>query len=85
MKQYEVGHTEKNIKREFKFWTRADTKNGFVSEFQVCVSKKKEAESGLEGRVLKNLTGTILGKNNHVYCDNSFTRCSPLQEENLCL
>ena len=45
----------------------------FVSEFQVCVSKKKEAENGLGARVVKILTRTIVGKDRHVYCANFFT------------
>lgn len=40
MKQYIL---KKPIKHGLKVWARADRKNGFGSEFQVYVSKKKEA------------------------------------------
>ena len=53
MKQYVP---KKPIKRGFKVWTRADSKNGFVSEFQVYVGKKKEVERRLGARVVKDLT-----------------------------
>lgn len=59
MKQY---IPKKPIKHGLKVWTWADSKNEFLSEFQVCVSKNKEAENGQGAKVIKNLTGTIVGK-----------------------
>ena len=77
MKQY---IPKKPIKRGFKVWTRADSKNGFVSEFQVYTGKKKGAETGLGTRVVKDLTRNIVGKNHHIYCDNFFTSIGLFQE-----
>ena len=77
MKQY---IPKKPIKRGFKVWTRADSKNGFVSEFQVYVGKKKEVERRLGARVVKDLTRKIVGKNHHVYCDNFFTSIPLFQD-----
>ena len=62
----------KKNKAWIQVWIRADTKNGFVSEFQVCVGIKKESENVLGARVVKSLTTTIIGKNHHTYCDNFF-------------
>ena len=55
-------------------------KNGFVSEFQVYVGKTKEAETGLEARVVKDLTRNIVGKSDHIYCVNFFTSIGLFQE-----
>ena len=57
----------KNIlKKTIKQWIQGIDKGRyqewFVPRFQVCVSKKKEAENGLGASVVKNLTRTIVGK-----------------------
>ena len=71
---------KKTIKRGFKVWTRADSKNGFVSEFQVYAGKTKEAKTGLGARVVKDLTRNIVGKIHHIYCHNFFTSIGLFQE-----
>ena len=70
MKQY---LPKKPVKRGFKVWVRADSHNGYVSELQVYVGKEKQSEYGLGGRIIKDLTKNLVGKNYHVYCDNYFT------------
>ena len=60
--------------------TREDSKNVFVSEFQVYFGKKKEAENRLRARVVKDLTRNIVGKNHHIYCDSFFTSITLFQQ-----
>ncbi len=63
----------KPTKRGFKVWVRADSLNGYVSEFQVYIGKQGNAEDGLGARVVKDLTNKLHNKYHHVYCDNFFT------------
>ena len=44
----------KPIKHGMKVWMRADSHNGYVSEFQVYVGKSGDSEKGLGSRVVKN-------------------------------
>ena len=44
----------KLIKHGMKVWMRADSHNGYVSEFQVYVGKSGDSEKGLGSRVVKN-------------------------------
>jgi hypothetical protein len=65
---------QKPIKRGIKVWVRADSCNGFVSEFQVYTGKQEGGpEKGLGYRVVSDLTRTLVGKNFHIICDNYFT------------
>ena len=53
---------------------RADSTNGYVSEFQIYVGKEKgSVESNLGERVRKDLMRKIQHKNYHLFCDNFFT------------
>ena len=70
MKQY---MPKKPVRRGLKVWMRADSMNGYVSEFQVYVGKEKSSEKGLGARVVKDLTRKITHRNFHIYCDNFFT------------
>ena len=71
MKQY---MPKKPIKRGFKVWMRAESKSGYVSEFDVYTGKKGDrVERGLGASVVMNLTKKIINKNHHVYFDNFFT------------
>ena len=71
LKQY---MPQKPIKRGFKVWVRADSTNGYVSQFQVYTGKESSStEKGLGSRVVKDLTATIQHRNHHVYCDNFFS------------
>ena len=55
-------------------WVRADSTNGYVSQFQVYTGKESSStEKGLGSRVVKDLTATIQHRNHHVYCDNFFS------------
>ena len=68
MKQY---MPKKPIKRGFKIWMRAESKSGYVSEFDVYTGKKGDrVERGLGTSVVMNLTDKIRNKNHHVYFDN---------------
>ena len=57
-----------------KAWARADSSNGFVSEFEVYVEKPNGGgrEIELRRKVVSKLTEKIKGKNHHVYFDNYF-------------
>ena len=71
LKQY---MPQKPTKRGFKVWVRADSTNGYVSQFQVYTGKEMSStEKGLGSRVVKDLTATIQHRNHHVYCDNFFS------------
>ena len=66
----------KPVKRGMKVWMRADSHNGYVSEFQVYVGKTGDSEKGLGSRVVKDLTKKISKQYYHIYFDNFFS--SPL-------
>ena len=75
---------ENILKKNYKAWIQG-MDNGryqkwFVSRFQVCVSKKKEAENGLGANMVKKITRTIVRKINDVYCDNFFIKFSLFQD-----
>ena len=64
----------KPIKRGIKVWTRADSINGYVSQFQVYLGKiGGKSEKQLGERVVKDLTRPLVGKFYTVYCDNYFS------------
>ena len=65
LKQY---MPQKPVKRGFKVWVRADSTNGYVSQFQVYTTSS--TEKGLGSRVVKDL---IHHSNHHVYCNNFFS------------
>uniref|UniRef100_A0A1X7VHX0 PiggyBac transposable element-derived protein domain-containing protein n=1 Tax=Amphimedon queenslandica TaxID=400682 RepID=A0A1X7VHX0_AMPQE len=68
LKQY---MPQKPIKIGFKVWVRADSTNGYISQFQVYTRKETSStEKGLGSLVVKDLTATIQHSNHHVYCDN---------------
>ena len=78
MKQY---MPKKPIKRGFKVWMCAESKSGYVSEFDVYTSKKGDrVERGLGASVVMNLTKKIQNKNHHIYFDNFFTSINLLLE-----
>ena len=60
MKQY---MPKKPVRRGLKVWMRADSMNGYVSEFQVYVGKEKSSEKGLGARIVKDLTRKITHRN----------------------
>ena len=70
MKQYVP---KKPIKRGLKVWVRADSMNGYICEFQVYVGKiGNRSENSLGERVVKDLTGSLVGEYYTVYCDSFF-------------
>ena len=70
----------KPVRRGFKVWVRADSKNGYVSEFQEYIGKQGVSEDGLGARVVKDLTEKLHNKYHHVYIDNFFTRLKLLKD-----
>ena len=77
LKQY---MPKKPVRRGLKVWMRADSNNGYVSQFQVYVGKETSAEIGLGARVVKDLTQKIADKHHHIFCDNFFTSVKLFQE-----
>ena len=74
----------KPTKYGIKVWERADSKNGYVCEFQVYVGKpggNHGREKELGRKVVERLTTHIRGKNHHVFFDNYFN--SVVLHENL--
>ena len=46
---------KKPIKRGFKVWTLADSKNGYVYDFEICKGKNTERDCTLGEQVVKRL------------------------------
>ena len=66
----------KPTKRGFKVWVRADSSNGYFSEFSVYEGRSETESGSVEGlgsRVVKKLTRNITGKFHHVFFDNFFS------------
>ena len=72
----------KPTKYGIKVWVCADSRSGFVNEFDVYVGKppRKEREVGPGKKVVLKLTRNLSGKNHHVFFDNYFNSFE-LQEE----
>ena len=70
MKQY---LPQTPVKRRIKVWVRADSVNGYVSEFQVYHGKQGQRETSLGERVVKDLSRALVGKYYTIYCDNYFS------------
>ena len=74
MKQY---LPMKPVKRGFKIWVRADSHNGYISEFECYTGKKGDTtEVGLGRSVVTRLTRDLVGKNHHIYIDSFFSSVS---------
>ena len=71
MKQY---MPKKPTKRGFKVWVRADSTNGYVSQFEFYTGKLgSNVEVGLGGNVVTRLTRDLVGQFYHVFMDNFFS------------
>ncbi|CAI8005304.1 PiggyBac transposable element-derived protein 4 [Geodia barretti] len=66
---------QKPVKRGIKVWVRADSHNGYFSQFEVYQGKGSNTtpELGLGGSVVKTLTRPLVGKHHHIFMDNFFT------------
>ena len=65
-----------------KLWALADSRNGYLSKFQVYTGKEKDtAEVGLSHRVVHDLMGPYLNKGYKLYTDNFYT--SPMLVKDL--
>lgn len=73
MKQY---NPMKPIKRGYKIWCIA-CMSGYIYRFEIYQGKKEEAsvqaQLGLGGRVVVELTAPLASKHHMVYFDNYFT------------
>ena len=73
----------KPIKCGFKVWVRADSHNGYFSEFPVYEGRSESAlrsQDTLGARVVKSLSRNIVGKYHHLFSDNFFTSPSLLDD-----
>ncbi len=64
---------KKPIKRGFKVWVRADSWNGYVSDFEVYTGKEESAEVALGSKVVQKLSRSLVGGRYHLYFDNFFS------------
>ena len=75
----------KPTKYGIKAWLCADSKNGYVNNFEIYLGKDKDEEidtsKGLGHYVVMNMTKPFNGKGRHVYFDNFFN--SPALMEDL--
>ena len=71
----------KPTKRGYKVWVRADSKSGYVYQFEVYTGKGDSSSDGvgLGERVVKNLTESLNNTNTHVCFDNFFASVALLQ------
>lgn len=73
----------KPIKRGYKVWVRADSKTGYVYEFDIYTGKRDDhtTEVGLGGNVVKSLTQKLIaeGFQGHVTFDNFFASYEIMQ------
>lgn len=73
----------KPIKRGYKAWVRADSKTGYVFEFDIYTGKRDDqtTEVGLGGNVVKSLTQKLVdeGFHGHVTFDNFFASYEIMQ------
>ena len=71
----------KPIKRGIKTWVRADSTNGYISEFEIYTGKEGDQPTrNLGENVVKKLSQTLVGGNYHLYFDNYFTTIPLLQQ-----
>ena len=64
----------KPIKRGFKVWCAADSRNGYVGNFVVYTGKSGDSPTtDLGYKVVMEVCKHFLGKGYCVYCDNYFT------------
>jgi len=65
----------KPIKRGYKVWVRADSRTGYIYQFDLYTGKGNDSTSGLGlgSRVVKHLTESLKDTNTHVTFDNFFT------------
>ena len=63
----------KPVKRGIKVWVLADSRNGYLSKFEVYTGEGATAEKGLDMRVVKTLTSELKGMNHHVFFESSLT------------
>ena len=71
----------KPTKFGIKVWERANSCNGYVSEFQVYTGREGgRPEQGLAARVVRDLTTTLEGDNHEVYMDNFFSSVNLFEE-----
>ena len=72
---------KKPIKRGIKMWYRADSKSGYLSDFEIYVGRSgKETEQNLGYAVVTRLYQAIYGRWHTVYFDNFFTSLSLVEE-----
>lgn len=71
----------KPTKRGYKAWVRADSKTGYVFQFQIYTGKEEGGtEVGLGARVVKNLSESLKNMNAHLTFDNFFTSSTLLED-----
>ena len=70
----------KPVRRGFKVWVRADSTNGYISDFSVYTGKEGEVERDLGAKVVKKLVQPLSGGYYHVFFDNYFSSVHLFEE-----
>ena len=70
-----IDHCSTVFRESCKVWVRADSHNGYFSQFEIYQGKGSNTtpELGLGGSVVKTLTRPLVGKHHHIFMDNFFT------------
>ena len=71
----------KPIKWGFKWWCRADSKNGYLHQFDLYLGKKEFVKHNLGELVVMELCKPLENANCAIFCDNFFA--SPLLVKNM--
>ena len=64
---------KKTTKRGFKIWVRADSINGYVSDFEVYTGRGDTTTTSLGARVVEKLSSPLVGGHYHLFFDNFFS------------
>ena len=57
----------KPVRRGFKSWVRADSTNGYISDFSVYTGKEEVVEKDLGAKVVKKLAEPLTGGRYHIF------------------
>ena len=57
-------------------WVRANSSNGFISDFDVYTGKDGSATANLGTKVVERLSRVLVGGHYHLYFDNFFSSLS---------
>ena len=71
---------QKPVKRGFKVWCLAVSRNGYLSNFEVYTGATDGSSEGLGASVVKRLSTSLRSKGYHLYFDNFFSSVDLAQD-----